>query len=294
MSNTIIVRCTEDACAGDAAYKLVVDGVIVSASTSCTAAVGSGGTPAQSNSFVGTWPTTSTHSIVITYLNDYSTGCDRNLFIPSVTLDGTPATGTTDPAGSTNGYRGAVAGGWAFYTGGSLTWTSVIPPTTTLSSGYFPAATCIGSTGGSNLTLPATGAPVLNCTTNPEGTLDFSSGNTAQISYLLPSNWAAPIDARVLFSDASTSGTVNWSISTACSAVGGTSSANTTFNPASNFGTTTLASPANAVWSASATGIDTTGCVAGNPILLQLKRESDTATGPARLQGIELTIRKTV
>jgi len=34
------------------------------------------------------------------------------------------------------------------------------------------------------------------------------------------------------------------------------------------------------------------GCSAGNRIMFKVKRETDTAAGVARLQGIELTVRR--
>lgn len=160
---------------------------------------------------------------------------------------------------------------------------------------YINAALCNNATPGASLNLPTSNAPTPTCNTGTnvqEGTLDFADGQTAQFAYPLPTDWSGAIDARAVFFDSSTTGTVIFSLASACTAVNGSANDDTAFNTATNFGTVTLASPANALWTSSLTGLTTTGCSAGNRLMLKVKRETDTAAGVARLQGIELTVRR--
>jgi hypothetical protein len=112
--------------------------------------------------------------------------------------------------------------------------------------------------------------------------------------YELPTDWTGTIDARLLFFDSSTSGTVIWNIATACTAVGGTVTDDTAFNTADAFATITLSTPANAQWVTTKTGLNTTGCSAGNTLQIKVSRATDTAANVARMKGLELTVRRTM
>lgn len=162
---------------------------------------------------------------------------------------------------------------------------------------WFGAALCNNVTAGSSWSLPTAAAPTPNCNTGTnvqEGTLDFADTNNAQYVYQLPSDWTGAIDAKLIFFNSSTTGTVIWQIATACTAVGGTVTDDTAFNTPDSFATITLNTPANALWQTTKTGINTTGCSAGNSLQLKLIRTTDTAVNVARLKGLELTVRRTM
>jgi hypothetical protein len=72
---------------------------------------------------------------------------------------------------------------------------------------------------------------------------------------LLPLDWTGAVDVGILFSDASTSGTVIFNVATACSPVNGTATDDTAFNTPQALGTITLKRPANGQWLATITGI---------------------------------------
>jgi phage-related tail protein len=124
--------------------------------------------------------------------------------------------------------------------------------------------------------------------------LDFADGQSAQYALLLPSDWTGAIDARAIFFDSSTSGTVIFQIATACAPVGGTVTDNTAFNAADSFATITLNSAANAQWETTKTGVNTAGCSAGDTLQVKISRTTDTAANLARLKGVELTVRRSL
>jgi hypothetical protein len=108
---------------------------------------------------------------------------------------------------------------------------------------------------------------------------------------LLPLDWTGAVDVGVLFSDASTSGTVIFEVATACSPVNGAATDDSTFNKAQALGTITLRTPANGQWLATITGIDTAGCMAGQPLQLKITRGKDSAAGAANVRAYSITYR---
>ena len=67
------------------------------------------------------------------------------------------------------------------------------------------------------------------------------------------------------------------------------------YNASSAFGTITLATPANASWVSTVTGITqsgTTTCAAGNWLNGKITRATDTATSRVNVKGLELTVRR--
>jgi hypothetical protein len=107
----------------------------------------------------------------------------------------------------------------------------------------------------------------------------------------LPLDWTGAVDVGVLFSDASTSGTVIFSVAAACSLVNGTAMDDTSFNTPQALGTIALTKPANGQWLATITGINTTGCTAGQPLQLKITRAKDSAAGVANVRGYSITYR---
>lgn len=124
--------------------------------------------------------------------------------------------------------------------------------------------------------------------------LQFADTNTAQIPPIyLPPDWTGAIDVGLVFSDASTSGTVIFNVATACSPVNGTATDDTAFNAAQALNTVTLTTPANGQWRASLANITTTGCSAGQPLVLKFTRATDTAAGTVNVRGADVTYRST-
>ena len=164
-------------------------------------------------------------------------------------------------------------------------------PTKTL----FVSAVCNNATAATTWSLPRSSAPTSNCNTGTniqEGTVDFADGQSAQFNVALPADWTSTIDARVIFFNSSTSGTVIFNIATACQGTNGTGTDDVAFNKANAFGAVTVGTPSNEQWEADVTGITTTGCSAGNTLQLKLSRATDTAPGLARVKMVELTIRR--
>lgn len=128
-----------------------------------------------------------------------------------------------------------------------------------------------------------------------EATMPFNDGDTAQIPQALdlPPDWTGAIDVKAVFSHPAVTGTVIWNVQTACAATNGTVTDDIAFNAVDALGTVTLGGSANAQWAASKTGVNITGCAAGNTLMLKISRATDTAVGAANLKNIEVTLRRT-
>jgi hypothetical protein len=135
--------------------------------------------------------------------------------------------------------------------------------------------------------------PTVHAGTNvTECQIPMADGDAVQPPpILLPLDWTGAVDVGVLFSDASTSGTVIFSVATACSPVNGTATDDTSFNTPQALGTITLTKPANGQWLATITGINTTGCTAGQPLQLKITRAKDSAAGVANVRAYSITYR---
>lgn len=162
---------------------------------------------------------------------------------------------------------------------------------------YYPSAACSNATAGAGWSLPASSAPTVACHTGTnvqDGYLQFADGQSAQFSFLIPDDWdsSSSVDARIFFTDSSTSGTVILQAAMSCTASGSTD--DSAFNTAQSFGTITLSTPASAGRIATLTGITKTGCAAGSFAHVKISRTTDTATGAANLSGIQLTLRRTI
>jgi hypothetical protein len=158
-------------------------------------------------------------------------------------------------------------------------------------------ALCNNATARPVWSMPTSGAPTANCNTGrnvQEATLDFADGNSAQYSLYLPSDWTGAIDARLMFFDSATSGTVIFQIATACTATSGSTNDDLAFNTTDSFSTITLNATANALWEATKLSINTTGCQPGNKLQIKITRATDTAAGVARFSALELTTRAAI
>ncbi len=165
---------------------------------------------------------------------------------------------------------------------------------------WLPAAGCDNATVGSVWDLPTSNPAVPACAPGvnvlQRGVLDFANGGnlSAQISYLLPSTWVAPVDATVVWYSSTTSGNVFWQLSTICVA-DAESTDPAAFNTASTV-TDATKGTLNQMNTAAITTVTVTGCAAGELMHIELRRDSghasDTMAGTARLVGVELVIRE--
>lgn len=160
------------------------------------------------------------------------------------------------------------------------------------------AARCNGSTAElGDFELPGTGAAALACygTNTKQGVLDFvdSAVTTAQYHWKLPATWTGVIDVKFDWFSSTTSGNVVFTTRTSCSGPSessdpGWGSTNTLLDATQ--GTTNNQNDISKV------AIPTVGCVAGEWMHLEIGRDgnhaSDTMTGTARVQGVELTYRE--
>jgi hypothetical protein len=162
--------------------------------------------------------------------------------------------------------------------------------------GIFMAATCNNATASPVWDLPTSNAPLPSCNTGTnvqEGTLQFADASNAQIGFALPEDWTGAIDFKIYFFDVSTAGTVIFNVATACTPVNGSVTDDTAFNTADALGTVTLGATSNALWVASKTGVNTTGCAAGNDMRMKITRVTDTAIFTAHVIKAQVTIRGT-
>jgi hypothetical protein len=127
--------------------------------------------------------------------------------------------------------------------------------------------------------------------------VDFA--NTTELSiqqeFRLPDDWAGALDADIWWYTTATTGSVVWQIQTAC--VGNTQTGDPAFNTAST-ATDAAHGTTNQYNLAAITGIDATGCDAGEILYLRFFRDpahgSDDLAATARLVGFELTYRRTI
>ncbi len=111
--DTISLVCSEDFYLVDAQFSLTIDGASVTPGTACTARNPAPNSPTGSSQIIpfnGSWGGTATaHQIAIKFLNDAwggTSATDRNLYVWSLSFDGTPAPG--------------VATGFAYFSNGKL------------------------------------------------------------------------------------------------------------------------------------------------------------------------------
>lgn len=166
---------------------------------------------------------------------------------------------------------------------------------------WFPAAGCNNATAIAFWDLPTSTPAVAACVTGTntqKGVLQFadtSGGFSAQNNYLLPADWSANIDARIIWRTSATSGNAKFSLSTICTAVDATETDDPSFNTASTV-TTAAAGTANRLQTSSITSLTITGCAANELLHIKLFRDgndgSDTLSASVDVIGVELTIRR--
>lgn len=166
---------------------------------------------------------------------------------------------------------------------------------------FLPAAGCSGTSAASFWDLPTATPAVAACVTGTntqKGVLDFadtSGGFSAQTTLALPGDFTGTIDARIYWTTTATSGNVEWSLSTICTATDATETDDPSFNTAS---TVVTAAPgvASRVQTSSITSVTVTGCAANELFHVRIFRDGndaqDTLSATVRLIGLELTVRR--
>jgi hypothetical protein len=156
---------------------------------------------------------------------------------------------------------------------------------------FFPAAG--NNNGVCSQWFNTTVAPALHVGANVGECVDpIADGETFQPSpVLLPPDWAGPVDVGIIFSSASTAGTMIFNVQIACSSMDGSATDDAPFTPPQPMPAITLKTPANGQWQTLKTDINTSGCTPGQSLLLKFTRATDTANGVANIRGYSLTYR---
>lgn len=164
-----------------------------------------------------------------------------------------------------------------------------------------PAANCVNATAGSGWDLPATNAPTAACragTNNLDGVLQWANNNTttnAQFSLELPLDWdttAQPYISIYYGSATNTTGTVKWTVSSACTKADGS----ITDDPAFVAETTTTGKTmavANRMWAETLQFANITSgnnCIGGSHIAVKITSGNGTATGTVNVSKVVITI----
>ncbi len=171
--DTISVVASEDAWQGDALMTISVDGTAVGAPIAVTASRAAGAT--ELFDVHGTFGAGS-HTVSVAFTNDAYGGTaatDRNLFVQSVTVDGTAVSGASGPLFS----NGAVSGTATF---GSATPPAATPPAAAAPPAAAPPAAAPPAPA-PVVTAPAVTAPVV---TTPAAPTPSSFGSTADVGLI--------------------------------------------------------------------------------------------------------------
>lgn len=166
---------------------------------------------------------------------------------------------------------------------------------------FLPAAGCQNTSASSFWDLPTTTPAVAACVTGTntqKGVLDFadtSGGFSAQTTLALPGDFAGTIDARIYWTTTATSGNVEWSLSTICTATDATETDDPAFNTASAV-VTAAPGVASRVQTSAITSVTITGCAANEVLHVRLFRDGndaqDTLSATVRFIGLEFTLRR--
>jgi hypothetical protein len=170
---------------------------------------------------------------------------------------------------------------------------------------FFMAAGCNNATAGNGWQIGAANAPTPACqgTHTRKGVLQFARGNVAYIELELPVDWnfGVNVDLKIAFT---TTDTTNghftaWSVQTGCNSLTGTSTDDPVLNAAQTVSSTVGSTAVSgAEYLTLLTAMNTTGCSAGNNLVLAITRNnsgSDTNTDTAvAAKWAELTFGRTM
>jgi hypothetical protein len=159
-----------------------------------------------------------------------------------------------------------------------------------------PSAGCNNATPGAAWDLPTTNNPVADCygTSYRFGALDYddTASETATFHFELPTGWTGAVDITLWAFSNSTTQSFKATIATVCVATSA-DILNPTFNAAQ---TITVTSPgtANQAFNFTQTGVTTTGCAAGQMMIVKVGRDnSDTSTALLAITEADVSIRVT-
>jgi hypothetical protein len=176
--------------------------------------------------------------------------------------------------------------GWLPIGGGTLSFTR-----------EFQLAGCDNTTAGPIWDLPTSNAAIATCVTGSntqKAVLNFTNGQSAQMTTLLPTDLTGDADLRLAWSSAQTSATGTWTLQAVCTAVDGTETDDPAFTtfwaPAQD------TSPGTANRITATTGTDVSypaSCAAGKLLHLKLSWTAGTATS-FNAVTLEITYRRTL
>jgi hypothetical protein len=165
---------------------------------------------------------------------------------------------------------------------------------------YIPAAGCQNATATLNWDTPVSNPAVAVCVTGTntqKGVAEFANGANAlsmQQTVMLPADFTGTLDVTFKWYTTAITGSVVWQIATICVADAETD--DPAFNTVSTV--TDLAKGTTLQMNdATKTGVDITGCAAGELMHIKVFRDpthgSDDLAATASLVGVELTTRRT-
>ena len=164
-----------------------------------------------------------------------------------------------------------------------------------------PAANCNNATAGAGWSIPASNAPTAACragTNNLGGVLQWANNNTttnAQFTFQLPTDWdtgTQPYWNIIYGSGANTSGTIKWTISSACTKADGSVTDDPAFVAETTSGGKTMAT-ANRGWAESAQFANITSgnnCIAGSTVIVKIVSGNGTATSTVNVEQMTVTV----
>ena len=170
---------------------------------------------------------------------------------------------------------------------------------------FFMAAGCNNATAGNGWQIGAANAPTPACqgTHTRKGVLQFARGNVAYIELELPVDWnfGVNVDLKIAFTttDTTSGHFTAWSVQTGCNSLTGSVTDDPVLNAAQTVSSTVGSTAVSgAEYLTLLTGMNTTGCSAGNNLVLAITRNnsgSDTNTDTAvAAKWAELTFGRTM
>ena len=167
---------------------------------------------------------------------------------------------------------------------------------------FIPAANCNNATAGTGWSIPSGGTVTCRAGTYNLGgyiAITDTSSTFAQFTLAIPEDWDTGTLPYIRFqlaypgTDGSSSHTIIPQIKVSCTGNGGTTTDDIAFQAAHSLSTITLSSAtANLFFSTSnvqMNSTDTTNCVAGGLMIIQVGRATDTATSAANFYGATVT-----
>lgn len=162
-------------------------------------------------------------------------------------------------------------------------------------SRIIPAANCVSGNAGSSWSTSITPA-CFGGSNNRGGVLPFADASVAQFNYELPQDWSTvqqPWIKLFFSSGANSSGTVNFTVATACTKSDGSVSADAGFTAADSFPTLTMGAGSNMEWSTSLQMTQVTAgnnCIPGGTMIVSISRATDTASAIVNVDKATITI----